>query len=721
MRADDLLASVFPDAPACPENLDGEMQVPDHPLVREVMKDALTEALDVEGLKQVLAQILDGSIHCVSVDTPVPSQFSHEILNANPYAYLDDAPLEERRARAVEMRRALPDTVVADIGRLDPAAIAEVRAEAWPDVRDAEELHDALESLIALPDLRAATTDVTARSALECGREAAAFGPLEKFEPGATAVQAFFGIEAGASSASSTVELSSDVIYLQNSILESLAAWQKYCEELLAQGRIGRADIAGRSYWVAAEKAKTFAQIFPKARFITPIAAVEVGAPQKEDAWRALVSGWIEHSGPVRARSLAGVLGVAIDDVDKALLALEASGTVLRGRFSGTASEETEWCHRRLLARIHRLTLGKLRKEIEPVSAAKFMDWLLHWQHVAPHTQLMGEYGALEILRQLQGYEAPANAWERQILACRVARYDPEVLDRLCLTGAIGWGRLSPHPAVLRDLSGTGHRVVPSSVAPVTFFARDDADWMLARHDGTSGEGLKGLSPVSKEVLDFLRARGASFFADIVRGTRRLKSEVEGALWELVAAGLITADGFDNLRALIDPKRRAGQGSGRSARPRHSAGRWCLLFSSESQTREAAIESTCWMLLKRYGVVFREVLIRESILPRWREVLLALRRLEARGEVRGGRFVSGFLGEQFALPAALESLRATRSHPPTGDLITVSAADPLNLVGIIVPGDRVPANSGRWVSFRDGVAMDPPPFPTYLKNAERAG
>lgn len=665
MRADDLLASVFPDAAACPENLEGEVRVPDHPLVREVMKDALTEAMDVEGLKRVLAQIHDGSIRCLSVDTPLPSQFSHEILNANPYAYLDDAPLEERRARAVEMRRALPDDLVSEIGRLDPSAIAEVRREVWPDVRDAEELHDALESLIAMPDL---------------------------------------SIPPDESHANLRDEPSEDLTWLQNSVRESLAAWQKYLDELVAGQRIGRAETAGRPFWVTAEKAKTFAQIFPEARFATPVAAVEGDAPEKEDAFHAFLNGWLAHSGPVRAQSLSRLLGISASEVEKILLRLEASGTVLRGRFSGLASEEVEWCDRRLLARIHRLTLGALRKEIEPVSVAKLMDWLLHWQHVAPGTQLLGEFGTLEVLRQLQGYEAPANAWERQILACRVANYDPNVLDRLCLTGSLGWGRLSPHPAVLREPGEGGHRVVPSSVAPITFFVRDDADWMLPRQGRI--DGLNGLSPASKDIVEFLKARGASFFADIVRGTHKLKSEVESGLWELVAAGIITADGFDNLRALIDPRRRAGQGSGRSTRPRHSAGRWSLLFPGETENRDVAIESTCRMLLKRYGIVFREVLTRESILPRWREVLMALRRLEARGEVRGGRFVDGFLGEQFALPVAVESLRAMRSHPATGGLITVAAADPLNLVGIIVPGERVPANSGRWVSFRDGVAVE---------------
>jgi ATP-dependent Lhr-like helicase len=378
---------------------------------------------------------------------------------------------------------------------------------------------------------------------------------------------------------------------------------------------------------------------------------------------------------------------------------------VLRGKFCDRASEQMEWCERRLLARIHRLTLGQLRREIHPVTPAQFMNWLLRWQHVAPGTQLLGERGTLEGIRQMQGFEAPANSWERQILKRRIADFDPKVLDQLCLTGAVGWGRLSPHPATLEALTDGKRRVIPTSVAPITFFVREDAEWMLPQREAGEAE-ITGLGPDAVAVLRFLRQRGASFFADIVRGTGKLKSEVEAALWELVAAGLLTADGFDNLRALIDPKRRAGQGSGRSARPRHSAGRWSLLYSGEMQDRVRALEATCWMLLHRYGIVFRDLLTREAILSKWRELLITLRRLEDRGEVRGGRFISGFLGEQFALPVAVESLRAMRNQRPSGEIIAVSAADPLNLVGIVVPGERISTNSSRVVAFRDGVAVE---------------
>jgi ATP-dependent helicase Lhr and Lhr-like helicase len=656
MRADDLLASIFPDAAACPENLETQPQIPDHPLIREVMKDALTEAMDTEGLKQVLARLLDGSISCIAVDTPVPSQFSHEILNANPFAYLDDAPLEERRARAVEMRRMLPESVLSEVGKLDPEAIAEVRAEAWPDVRDADELHDVLQTLIALPAVSRGPAPLDPSSALSVALE------------------------------------------------ESLPKWQSLLDELVAQKRATLAFAADCSYWVATERARTFETLFPGS-IATPAGDIGSQPVTREDPARALVTGWLEHSGPVTSQALAGLVGLPTSEIDKALLQIEASGAVLRGKFTDPSSPETEWCERRLLARIHRLTLGRLRREIQPVTAAQFMRWLFRWQHVAPGTQVLGERGTLEALRQLQGYEAPANAWEHHILARRIAAYDPKNLDQLCLSGAIGWSRLSLHPAILIDSSERGRRVSPTSVAPITFFARDDAEWMSPPHSQFSTEAQPGLSPQARSVLQFLREHGASFFADIVRATRKLKAEVEAALWELVAVGFITADGFDNLRALIDPKRRAGQGHGRLARPRDSVGRWSLLFHGEAGDHNARMEAICWMLLKRYGVVFRELLARESILPRWREVLIALRRLEDRGEIRGGRFVSGFVGEQFALPVAVESLRASRNEPATGEIITVSSADPLNLSGIIVPGEKVPANSRRFISFQDGVAV----------------
>jgi ATP-dependent Lhr-like helicase len=421
----------------------------------------------------------------------------------------------------------------------------------------------------------------------------------------------------------------------------------------------------------------------------------------------SLVQGWMSYLGPTSAGRMSHMLGLPESEIDKALLRMEATGSILRGKFTDPKIQETEWCDRRLLARIHRLTVATLRKQIEPVTQAQFMRWLLRWQHVASQTQVGGERGTLEVLRQLQGFEIPASGWERHVLARRIADYDPKWLDQLCLTGAVGWGRLSPHPATLEDSSDNKRRVIPTSVAPITFFIREEAEWMTPRHPGAAQPGARGLSPGAKQVIDFLRQRGASFFADIVRGTGKLKAEVETALWELVAGGLITADGFDNLRSLIDPKRRSGNGNGRTSRPRHSAGRWALLHTGDAIEKWRSLESACWMLLRRYGIVFRDVIAREANLPTWRELLMAFRRLEDRGEIRGGRFVDGFLGEQFALPVAVDSVRAMRKVPAANEVITISAADPLNLVGILVPGERVPAISGKTVTFRDGIAEVP--------------
>ncbi len=739
IRSDDLLASVFPDVAACPENLVGDIEIPDHPLIQEVMKDVLTEAMDIDGLRTVIAKIYDGSIRCLAVDTPVPSQFSHEILNANPYAFLDDAPLEERRARAVQMRRMLPEAVLNEVGRLDQDAIARVRHEARPDVRDSDELHDTLQTLVCVPEempdadwqrvvegwtplvtellegWRVVCASVTSSAAADLAPHPIALSaeftpkpvviPTEDFSPSGGTCVSTAAIEPSYSSASSQPVLPDD--------------------EPTAAG-------VTRRYYVASERAKDFALVFPDAQFEVAPPDLPSNTASREDALLAMTSGWMMHSGPVTAGALGYRLGVPVGDIEKALLRLEAAGSILRGNFTGLNAhpvantgqqgwgtrypqdsstrasefENVEWCERRLLSRIHHLTVATLRKQVEPVTAAQFMRWLLRWQHLAPQSQLAGAHGLMQALQQLQGFEIPANAWEKQILARRINQYDPTALDQLCLTGAIGWGRLSPHPATLEEAGEGRRRVVPTSVAPITFFVREEADWMQPRlsDDEQTYEGI--LSEPARVVLHYLRRRGASFCADIVRGTGKPKADTETALWELVAAGMVTADGFDNLRSLIHPKHRPSQAMARTARPRHTPGRWSLLYPAEGSDHNKVVEATCWMLLRRYGVIFREVLARESNLPKWRELLIGLRRLEDRGEVRGGRFVSGFLGEQFALPEAVESVRAMRNLPPSGECITISAADPLNLVGFIVPGDRVAAISGKYVTFRDGVAVE---------------
>jgi ATP-dependent Lhr-like helicase len=689
MRSDDLLASVFPDVAACFENIEGDIKIPDHPLVAEVMKDVLTEALDIDGLREVLRGIEQGRIRCLAVDTPVPSQFSHEILNANPYAYLDDAPLEERRARAVEMRRVLPASVLEEVGALDPVAIAQVQQEAWPDVRDPDELHDVLHTLVMLP-----------------------------------------------------AENSSQFSVVSSQQHSTTADWSEFFDHLRLEHRAFAAEAAGKQYWVAAERLELFRAIHSVETGLAPSpaanqrpggaggdAASRVSTVNFDDAVLAAVQGWMAHLGPTTASEIGELLGLAASEIEKALLRIEASGAILRGNFRPAGSREgrtslartadggglhiepeTEWCERRLLARIHRLTVAALRKQIEPATAREFMNWLLRWQHVAPGTQVRGEHGTLEVIRQLQGFEIPASAWERFVLARRISDYDPAHLDQLCLAGVVGWGRLSPHPATLEATQEgeNRRRVIPTRVAPIAFFVREDADWMRAHHPGAEDSATSFLSPVAQAVLELLKQRGALFFPDMVRATGRLKAEIETGLWELVAAGLVTADGFENLRALVTPKGAVGSGLGRvlgkARRPRNAPGRWSLLHT-EGAERDRSVESCCWMLLRRYGVVFRDLLARETNLPRWRELQIGYRRLEDRGEVRGGRFVDGFLGEQFALPVAVESLRAYRRLPQNtqGERVVIAAADPLNLVGIIVPGERIPAISGRSVTFRDGV------------------
>ncbi len=590
MRADDLLAAVFPDQVACAENLTGPIRIPDHPLVNETIDNCLVEAMDIEGLRDILRGIENGRIKTVAIDTAQASQFSHEILNANPYAFLDDAPLEERRTRAVQLRQRIGTDVTGGEGVLDPAVIDQISAESWPEARDADELHDALLTLVRLP-------------------------PLPE--------------------------------------------WQAFFDDLAAAGRVSTIARASSDFWVATERLAV------------------------ADDPHAVVSGWMESVGPTTVAALGDKLAFSAEAIESALLQLEAQGQVLRGHFRNTQAEkEIEWCNRRILARIHRATLGRLRREIEPVTALDFERFLQAWQHVSPGSQLHGSDGTLQIIGQLQGYEIPASAWESEILGRRIAKYDPDFLDELCFAGEVMWARVSPHPAIAEN-----RRVRPTRIAPVTLFLRADAEWLMDR-SGPADES--GLSHPARDILHALRQNGASFFVDLVRQTSRLASEVEDGLWELLAGGFVTADGFDNLRALIDPKRRRGEGRGSTKRPRHAAGRWALLSRHSTALKsEERVQHYAQQLLSRWGVLLRDLLARETLAPPWRDLLPVLRRMEARGEIRGGRFVSGFTGEQFARPEALDLLRMMRRQTEKSGIITVSNADPLNLSGIILPGPRV--------------------------------
>ncbi len=397
---------------------------------------------------------------------------------------------------------------------------------------------------------------------------------------------------------------------------------------------------------------------------------------------------------------------------------MEMQGLLMRGVFENAKTEEDhaiEWCERRILQRIHRLTVGKKRKQIEAVVPAVYMDWLLRWQHLAPQTQLSGEEGVLDALRQLEGFEAPAVEWERTLLPARVATYDPRWLDSLCLSGAVGWGRISPHPAWSEGDGAAPRRVIPTNAAPITFYMRETADWLphaLAEQCVDESKLAAALSPEAVQVRALLQQRGACFANDIQRISGLTRPQTQQALWELATAGLAAADGFDQLRAMMDPRRKHVASSSEK-KTRSSAGRWSLLSGEvqDAPTRaerarrtDQAHESAAKMLLARYGVLFRDLLIRESNAPKWRDLLGILRRLEARGEIRGGRFVSGFGGEQFALPEAVESLRLSRATTDAADIL-VAAADPMNLAGIVVPGERVSAVPGKSVSYRKGAVI----------------
>jgi ATP-dependent helicase Lhr and Lhr-like helicase len=648
-RSEDLMASVFPQAAACFETIVGDIQIPDHPLVREVMQDVLEEAMDLRGLIEVLRGIQDGSIRCLAVDTPVPSQFAHELLNANPYAFLDEAGLEERRARAVSLRSTIPSSVLQEAGRLDQRAIDAVRKECWPDLRDEHELHDLLMSLVVLP-----------------------LSMLDR-------------------------NTSSD--------------WTELFQRLVDTGRAQAFVCGGASCWIATERLSFAQALWPSSREETDTAG-------RNEALMKSVQGWLQILGPTTASDFAQQLLLDPAAIYQAFIAMEVQGLLMRGSYERPATAEDhqiEWCERRILQRIHRMTLGTLRKQVEAVTPAAYMRWVLNWQHLTPQAQLAGEEGVLEALSQLEGFEAPAIEWERTLLPARVANYDPRWLDQLCLSGTVGWGRVSPHPAWSLGDGSAPRRVIPSNAAPITFFVRDKAEWLpyaLARQCVEERKLQQALSPEALRARGLLQQRGACFAEDMQRLLGFSPLQAQQALWELAAAGLAASDGFDQLRVMIDPERRTGGASVRR-KSRSTAGRWSL-FNAEvhappeiiekARYADAALESTAKILLTRYGVLFRDLLARESNVPKWRELLGMLRRLEDRGEVRGGRFVSGFSGEQFALPEAVESLRSAR-HRESNDTIKVAAADPMNLLGIVVPGERVAAIPGRFILYRNGVAV----------------
>ena len=651
MASEDLIAICFPDQIACAENLSGPREIPDHPLVTQTLHDCLHEAMDIDGLRGLLVGLESGTVKVVARDLPEPSPLAAEILTARPYAYLDDAPLEERRTNAVAQRRWLDPETAADVGKLDPAAIALVREQAWPEVTNADELHDALNSHGA----------ITAEEG-------------------------------------------------------SAAGWNLHLEALIAARRATRLREDAREFWVCAECLPMLRAIYPQAVLDPPIDAPAehcAKAWTRESAITELVRGRLQAVAVTTAADLADSLALARSEIDIALVELESEGFVMRGRFreDSTTPEAVqlgdatiEWCERRLLARISRYTIKSLRAEIEPVSPADFMRFLFEWQGVTRQPKPEGVESLDAVVKQLEGYEVPAAAWESDVLAARLNDYDPHWLDSLCLSGRALWARLTPSKSVGAS---------PVRTTPIALVTR--RHWSLWNALAAAPREELHLSHGARALFDHLSAHGASFFDDMVGGTNLLRSRAEEALGELVSAGLVNADSYSGLRALLIPSDKKRQLIARRRRVAlfglEDAGRWSLIRKAragEPTTAQdsAAIEQVVDVLLRRYGVVFRKVIEREADwLPPWHILLRTLRRLEAQGKIRGGRFVAGMAGEQFALTDAVSSMRAIRRQEARGDLVSLSAADPLNLTGIVTPGARVPALTKNRVLYRDGVPV----------------
>jgi len=664
MQAEDLVTAVFPDQLACLENIVGDREIPDHPLVNQTITDCLTEAMDIERLTRIIGDIERGAIRVECRDLVEPSPLAAEIVHSRNYSFLDGAPAEERRTRAVASRRWLDPTQAGDLGRLDAAAIARVSAEAWPEAGSPDELHDALLSTGFLrpedgpPDWQvhfATLSNLDRAAELRFPDNTALWIAAERL-PMLAAVYPSVRPEAGEGRVEQDAErLIAPSQPDHGAVLTRPALWRRLPAEFADQR------------W-------------------TP-----------EDALREILRGRLSCTGPTTADSLATLLQLPPSHIEQALFALQNEGFVLRGQF--TPDGHAEWCERRLLARIHHYTLNRLRQEIEPVATGDFMRFLFRWQHVHPDTRQQGPQALAAMLAQLEGFEAPAAAWEGDLLPARLSDYDPAWLDSLCLAGKTVWTRLSA--------PGAGLSPVKSS--PLSLVGRRHLPhWRQFSAAGDAG----ALSASARHVAERLAERGALFFEELAEAAGLLKSALEAALGELVARGFAASDSFAGLRALLAPEQK-------KQRYRHlafgmeDAGRWTLIRPLEptatplgEDARREGIEHAAGSLLRRYGVIFRALLTREHTAPPWLDLLRVYRRLEARGEIRGGRFVAGHFGEQFALPEAVESLRAVRKQADDNATpICLSAADPLCLAGIITPGARLPALAGNRVLYRGGMPV----------------
>lgn len=636
MESDDLLAALFPDAAACQENVSGPVTIPDHPVVQQTIHDTLTEGMDVDGLIELWTRLRSGEVTMTCVDTTEPSVLAHEILTARPYAFLDDDELPDRRTHAAPIRRGLPVDPT-EIGALAPEAIAEVQAELTPDPRTADELHDLLRDVI---------------------------------------------------------------------LLRPQARWQELFDELAARGRAGIAaadDGAGR--WHAAECADAVQVLLSD----QPSDAL---FPEKVAA--AALRGHLELLSPVTEAALQAETGVPTTSFRVALAALEAEGSAIQGRFTsraegrtGEAAGPVEWCSRRLLARMHGRSRATRRKAVEAATPEQFMRFLTRWQHVAPDCRVASPVGLARVVEQLQGWSAAVAAWEPQILAARLNDYDTRWMDRLCHDGQIQWLRLAPQAVDDPDRRGNG----PSKATPVSLLHRQDLPWLLTAYRGDACAPVPAAGAVA-EIHEALTEHGPRFASELTGDTGRVRTDVERALWEGVARGLFTADGFEAIRSLTGGRRsapppRATRSLSRLRRTdratTRAAGRWALVPAAPSETdaqdRDDLVEAVADQLLQRWGVLFYDLARVEDLAVPWRDLQWALRRLEDRGLIKGGRFVKGFSGEQFALPEAADALSSARKAKPTGRTVRVCGADPLNLTAVVLAGDRVPARRGTVVEL----------------------
>jgi ATP-dependent Lhr-like helicase len=704
MESENLLAAVFPDQLACLEHIVGDREIPDHPLVKQTIDDCLTEAMDIDGLEEVLRKIEHGQIRCIARDLPEPSPLAAEILNARPYAFLDNAPLEERRTQAVYTRRASERNGSNELGILDAAAIEKVQKEAWPNATNADELHDAL-MLTGVMTEKEVQQTCHVDSAEEFVSILTTTNRVTQLMVPAQCPDGREGLECGATAPLSNAE--------------------EMPEKRHRGGALQNAD-ATRTFCIAAEWLPMIRAIYPNAH-VEPELIIPDSMRGKTwegaNAIRELVRGRMEVCGPTTAHELSDLLILQRQDIDAALLALETEGFVLRGKFRPHANDQ-EWCDRRLLARIHRLTIDRLRAEIQPVSPQDFYCFLFAWQRADPEHRVEGPEGLQSVLEQLDGYELPLAAWESAVLAARVADYDPEWLDRLCFSGRTGWGRLSApqNPSARNRLrrGPGGQASAPLRTSPIALYQRENLrHWLVL----TQANSAMELSVAGRTLFDTLADGGALFFTELVRRSGLLLSQVEEALSQLAALGLVTSDSFDGLRALLVPSNKRptfGRNIGKRRRKTNLAsiefaGRWSLLRTdvasrtsgngAESSARDAALEKFAEVLLHRYGVVFRRLLERESFPITWYELGRIYRRWEARGEIRGGYFVGGIGGEQFALPEAIGLLRSIRKASPNGELIALSAADPLNLQGILTPGHRISALTANRILFFRGLPI----------------